>query len=224
MTDTIARLRRGSKTFEVMVDLEAAMQLRKGKEVDMNNLIRDESIWADIKKGLRAGKGDLTEAFQTSDFSEVAKKIVEKGDIEVTKEYRDEELEKRKKQVVDFLVRNAIDARTNRPFTPDTISSAIDQSGVKIENKPVDAQISNILEKLRSILPIKIETKKIEVKIPAQLTGRAYGVVQEYKEKETWLGNGDLEVVLNIPVGLQSEFYDKLNSITHGSALTKELK
>ena len=55
-------------------------------------------------------------------------------------------------------------------------------------------------------------------------TGRAYGIINEYKEKEEWLGNGDLKVIVNIPVGLQSEFYDKLNSITHGAALTEELK
>ena len=49
-------------------------------------------------------------------------------------------------------------------------------------------------------------------------------MLQEYKEKEEWLGNGDLSVVLNIPIGLQMEFYDKLNSVTHGSAMTEEVK
>jgi len=45
------------------------------------------------------------------------------------------------------------------------------------------------------------------IKIPAEHTGKVYGLVQEYKEKENWLSNGDLEVVVNIPVGLQEDFY-----------------
>ena len=68
------------------------------------------------------------------------------------------------------------------------------------------------------------ETKKIKIKIPAEHTGRAYGLIQDYKEKEEWLSNGSLEVILNIPTGIQSDFYDKLNNITHGSALTEEIK
>ena len=55
-------------------------------------------------------------------------------------------------------------------------------------------------------------------------TGKVYGIINEFKDKEEWLGNGDLKVTVNLPVGLQSEFYDKLNSITHGSALTEEVK
>ena len=43
------------------------------------------------------------------------------------------------------------------------------------------------------------------------------------KEKENWLNNGDLEVIVSIPAGLTLEFYDKLNSLTHGSALTEEI-
>ena len=48
--------------------------------------------------------------------------------------------------------------------------------------------------------------------------------IQEYKEKEDWLSDGSLEVILNIPVGITMDFYDRLNKITHGSALTSEVK
>lgn len=224
MPDTTARLRQGSKIFETMVDLDNAMKFKKGEQVDINEIIRDNVVWTDLKKGLRAGEDDLKKAFGTTDFNSVVEKIVKKGNVEITQEYRDETLETKRKQIVDFLVRNAIDSRTDRPFTPDMISSAIEQSEVKIDNQPVERQIKNAIESLKKIIPIKIETKKILAKIPAEHTGKVYGIIQEYKEKENWLGNGDLEVVLNIPVGLQSKFYDKLNAVTHGSAITREMK
>ena len=224
MTDTVARLRVGSLIFETMVDLDNALKFRKGMPVNIGDVTRDNLVWKDIKRGLKAGSEDLKKSFGTDNFEEVVGKIVKKGEIEVTQEHRDAETDKRRKQIVEFLIKNAVDSRTNRPFTPDMIDSALNQSGARIENKPVDVQINDIIEKLRKILPIKIETKKLLIKIPAEHTGRVYGIIQEYKEKETWLNDGSLEVVLSLPIGLQSDFYDKLNSITHGSAITKEIK
>jgi len=224
MTDTLARLKSGKLDFETMVDLDSAMKLKRGEEVDMNEVVRDTAIYTDQKKGMNAGKDELENTFSTTDLHEITKKIVLKGQLEVTQEYRDEALEGKKKQIIEFLTKNAVDARTGRPFTPDILESSIKQAGVRIDNQPIEKQIPGITDSLRSIIPIKIETKKVKIKIPAQHTGKVYGLLQEYKEKEEWLGNGDLEVLVNIPVGIQMDFYDKLNSVTHGSAITEEIK
>ncbi|MFA5258476.1 MAG: ribosome assembly factor SBDS [Candidatus Pacearchaeota archaeon] len=224
MVDIVARLRVGKLGFETMVDLDSAMKLKKGIEVSITEVIRDNFIYTDLKKGMKAGKAELELSFGTTELADIVERIVKKGDLEVTQEFRDEALENRKKQVIDFLSKNAVDARTNRPFTPEMIASAIKQAGVKIENVSVDKQIKNIIETLKKAIPIKIETKKIKIKIPAQFTGQTYGLVQEYKEKEDWLSDGSLEIILNIPVGITMDFYDRLNKITHGSALTSEIK
>lgn len=224
MTDTIARLRSGKMIFETMVDLDNAMKFKRGEDVDINDVIRDTAIYTELKKGMKAGGAELQNIFGTTDFLSIVKDIVKKGQIEVTQDFRDEELEGKRKKVVDFLVRNAIDARTNRPFTPDILESALNEAGARIDNKPVEQQISGIIDGLRKIIPIKIETKKVKISIPAQYTGQVYGLVQEYKEKEDWQNDGSLQITLNIPVGIQMEFYDKLNSVTHGAAVSEEIK
>jgi ribosome maturation protein SDO1 len=224
MADTLARLKTGKATFETMVDLDSAMKLKKGEEVDMNEVIRDTTIYTDQKKGMTAGKDELENSFGTTDLHEVTKRIIKKGELEVTQEYRDEAVEQKKKQIIDFLTRNAIDPRSGRPYTPDILESSIKQAGVRIDSQQVEKQISNVLDSLKTIIPIKIETKKIKITIPAQHTGKVYGLIQEYKEKEDWLPNGDLEVIVNLPVGIQETFYDKLNSVTHGSAITSEIR
>ena len=223
MPDIIARLRSGKLIFETMVDLDASTRLKKGEAITTDKIIRDNKIYKDLKKGMVASNQDLIEAFSTTNFEEIVEKIVKKGMLEVTQDYRDKNIEIRKKQIIDFLVKNSIDSRTNHPFTPDIINSAIEQSKVKIEDKSVEKQIKEIIENLKKIIPIKIETKKIKVIIPAEHTGKIYGLIQEYKEKENWISNGDLEVILNIPIGLIFDFYDKLNSITHGSTIVHEL-
>ena len=224
MVDTVARLKVGKLDFETMVDLDCAMKLKKGIAVNIADVIRDNFVYTDLKKGMRAGKAELELSFGTTELATIVDRIVKKGMIEVTQEFRDEALENRKKQLVDFLSRNAINAQSGRPYTPEMIESALKQSGVKIENVPVEKQLGKILEGLKRVIPIKIETKKLRIRIPAEFTGRIYGLLQENKEKEEWLSDGSLEVILNIPVGLQSDFYDKLNSITHGAAITSEVK
>jgi len=224
MTDTIARLRSGKLIFETMVDLDSAMKLKKGEKVDISSVIRDTAVYLDQKKGMKAGKDELENVFGTNEFAKIVEQIVKKGQIEITQEFRDEAIETRKKQIIDFLTKNAVDSRTGRPFTPDILESSLKEAGVRIDNQSIEKQIKNIVDKLKNIIPIKIETKKIKIRIPAQFTGRVYGLIQEYKEKEDWLGNGDLEVILSIPMGMQMDFYDKLNSITHGSAITSEVK
>lgn len=224
MTNTVARLRSGKLVFETVVDLDSAMKLKRGEKVDINQVIRDNNIYTDQKKGMRAGHAELEQAFGTTLFEKIVENIVKKGMIEVTQEFRDEAVENRKKQVIDFLVKNAVDAQSGRPFTPQIIENSLKEAGIKIENKNVETQIINIIDKLRNIIPIKVQTKKLKISIPSNYTGKVYGLLQEYKEKEEWLGNGDLQIILNIPVGIQMEFYDKLNSITHGSAISQEIK
>ena len=65
--------------------------------------------------------------------------------------------------------------------------------------------------------------KSVKITIPAMHTGKAYGVVAQYKKEESWLDDGSLRVVVSVPSGIVMDFYDKLNSITHGSALTEEV-
>jgi len=222
MVQTTARIRKGGKHFEIMVDLDKALKYKKGNGA--NDFLEVNTIFTNIKEGSKASGNDLKNAFGTEDVYEVAGKIVKEGEVEVTQEHRDAEQEKKFKQVVDFLSRNAIDSRTGNPHTPERIKSALEQAHVNIKNIPVEKQINEIVASISSILPIKLETKRIKITIPAIHTGRTYGIVNEYKEKENWLSNGDLEIIIKIPSGIIMDFYDKLNSITHGSALTEEIK
>jgi len=223
MTQVLARMRVGGKHFEILVDVDKAVEFKKTGEGDVGEVLENDVIFTDSKQGERASEKDLQDAFGTSDVNEVAGKIIKQGDIQVPAEFREKEREGKVKQVIDFLVRNAVDP-SGRPYTPERIESALKEAGVNIKDKPVETQITEILEKLAPVIPIKVETKKIIVTIPAQYTGQAYGLVQAYKESEEWLGNGDLKITLNIPAGLQMDFYDKLNSITHGSVMSEEVK
>ena len=223
MTQTTARIKVKGKHFEIMVDLDEALKVKKGAG-NVAQALQIDKIFTDHKKGFHASEADLNDCFGTDDVYTIADKIIKQGEILLTQDFRDEQRENKIKQVVDFLSRNAIDPRTGNPHTFERIKTALGQSGVNIKNTSIESQIPEIIEKISSILPIKMETKKIRILVPAIHTGKAYGVFSQYKEKENWLSNGDLEVIVSVPSGLLMDFYDKLNAITHGSAITEEIK
>jgi ribosome maturation protein SDO1 len=222
MVNTTARIKKAGKNFEIIVDLDSALKFRKGLGSETG--AETDKIFSDIKKGQVASNVDLKFAFDTLDSQAIIAEIVRKGEILTTQEFRDDEREKRVKQVVDFLVKNAIEPKTGRPHTAERIKNALEQAHVNIKNIPIENQIKDILDEISKIIPITVKMKRIRVTVPAIHTGKVYGVLATYKQSEEWLGNGELQATLNIPSGLVMEFYDKLNSVTHGSALTEELK
>ena len=225
MENVVARMRIKGKGFEILVDIDPALKLKKSVEgVSIQSVLQTNAIFYDLKQGLHASAADLQKFFGTDDIYEVAERIVKHGEILLPLEHKKKEREQRLKQIVDFLSKNAIDPRSDRPYTPEIITRTINEAGINIDNKPVNEQISKVMEKLKNVLPIKIETKKIILTVPAIHTGKVYGLIKDYKESEDWLSDGSLKCVLNIPAGIQFEFYDKLNAVTHGSAVTVEMK
>ena len=202
--------------------MDEALKVREGKG-NISSAVVTNSIFYNIKSGEVASSSDLLKIFGTEDFFVICEKIIKSGEIEVPSEYLKKETEQKYKQVVDFLSKNAAD-QNGRPYTPDRIINALKEAKVQIKDKPIDSQIADILSSIQKILPIKLEMKKIIVNIPAQHTGKAYGVISNYKEREEWLSNGDLKADLSIPAGMIMDFYDKLNSVTHGSAFAEEVK
>lgn len=222
MTQTIARIKKTGKEFEIIVDMEKALAFKKGNSAD--NFLETDRIFLDSKKGLTASTNDIKKAFGTEDSGEIAKRIVKEGEILVTQDYRDEQKEKKFNQIVDFLSRNTIDPQTRNPHTPERIKNALKEANVEIRNIPIEEQITKIIEQISRVIPIVLETKKVKVTVPAMHTGKVYGIVTQYKEEENWLNDGSLEVIVDIPAGMIMDFYDKLNSVTHGSALTEEIR
>lgn len=222
MTTTIARIKKAGKNFEIIVNIDDALKFKKGELTSIE--AEGDKIFTDSKKGQVASNSNLKEAFGTIDTNEIIEKIIKSGEVQSTQEHRNAEQEKKFKQVVDFLANNAIDPQTGNPHSIERIKNVIEQSHVNIKNISIESQINDILTKISKIIPIKLETKKVKISVPAIHTGKVYGIINQYKENEKWLDNGSLEVIVSVPTGIIMDFYDKLNSVTHGSAVTQEIK
>lgn len=222
MVNTTARVKKGGKHYEILVDLDEAMRVRKG-EGNINVAVLGDVVFHNLKSGERAGVDEMEIDFGTSDFAEVAEKIIKAGEVVRTAESMKGEQDKKYKQIVDFLVRNAV-GPAGRPYTPDRIMKALKEARVNVKNKPIEGQVEEILEQLGKVLAVKIERKKVRLVIPAVHSGKAYGIVKEFIVKENWKDNGDLEVIIEVPAGLIMDFYDRINSATQGSVLSEEIR
>jgi len=222
MPQVTARIKLKNKHYEILVDLDEALKIRNTGKGDIISALKSQAVFHDLKKGNRPSSADLMDAFGTQDFYEIAKKIISSGEVQKTQEVRDAEKENKIKQVITLIVRNAVD-QNGRPYTEERIRRAIDEAHYSFDHRPAEQQMPHLLEKLKPIIPIRIETKKIKLIIPAQYTGQVYGLLKEYKEREDWLANGSLQAILNIPAGMQIDFYEKLNNITHGAVQSEEI-
>jgi len=216
-----ARAKIKGKHYEISVDLDQALKFKAGKG-DINSALNSREIFSDLKKGNSVKAAELMEAFGTADFFECAKKIISSGEIQKTQDFREGEREQKIKQVLNLLIKNAVD-QNGHPYTEDRLKRAIDEVHYNFDSRAPEQQMPELFAKLQTVIPIRIETKKIKIVIPAQYTGQVYGIIKDYKESESWLSNGALEAIINLPSGMQMDFYEKLNHITHGAVQSEEI-
>ena len=223
----IARLKKGEEHFEVLVDPYAAADFIDGKEIDIVQNLAIDAIFKDSKKGTHASEESLEKNFGTTDISEISKKIILKGDIQLTTEQRHKMQKNKTNRIIETIAKNAMDPKTKAPHPRQRIELAMEQAGVHVDPfKPVNEQVKLIIELLRPIIPISMENIKISVKIPAEHIGKAYGTVRNYGtlEREDWQSDGSWIGIVRIPAGMQNDFYDKINDVTKGNVSTKILK
>ena len=179
----IARLKTHGQDFEILVDCNNALALREGKSIDMRDILAAMKIFSDAKKGLEASESAMKQIFGTSDVDEVAKTIIQKGEIQLTQEYRESLREEKRKQIITIIHRNGVDPKTHLPHPPQRIENAFIEAKVHIDEfRPVQEQVQDALKKLRPILPIKFEVKEIAIKIPPDFAPKCYSTVKSYRQ------------------------------------------
>lgn len=223
----IARLTSAGDHFEIVVDPDRALNYRMGKPADLDRVLVADSVFADAKKGLKASSEKLTKAFGTDDVRRVADAILKKGELQITTEQRKRLVEEKRRQIVSFIARNCLDPRTNLPHPALRIEQALSQVRVSIEPfRDAEAQAREVIDRLRPILPIKMEQMRLAVRIPAEHVAKAYGALKEFGvvTREEWQSDGSWAGAVEMPAGVHAAFLDRLGKTTKGTMQTRILK
>ena len=221
----IASYDKAGAHFELYVDPEAAYAYKEGRKPDLKNILVSEEVYEDAKKGDRAKPSEVQKVFGTNDIMKILEMTLKDGEVQLTTEQRKRKQEEKYKQIVAILAREAIDPRTKLPHTIQRIEAALEQARIHVDPfKDPREQIPAIVKELIMILPIKFEKVKVAIKVPPEYAHRTYGTLKNYGiQKEQWLADGSLVVVIEIFAGAQGEVYDRLNKLTAGSIETRVL-
>ncbi|MAF99068.1 MAG: ribosome assembly factor SBDS [Nanoarchaeota archaeon] len=215
----LARLKRAGHTFEIDINPENATAYVNGEMSNIHEVLNAERVFSDAKKGELVSNTLLQEVFETSDPLKVADIILRQGEIQSTSEQRNAEREQKRKRVVELIRRNAVDPSTNIPHPAERIERAMEEARVSVDDAiSAEDQIQTVVDKLRIVLPIRLEERSLNITIPSQYAAKLYGLVGKYGklQKENWNSDGSWTTNILIPAGLQEELMDKLNSETHG--------
>lgn len=239
----VARYETQGKRFEALIHPDLPEKWRADPELELEEYIVVDVVYskfrrpkakdgagymhADATDSERAKDEDLQAVFGTLDFIPILKRILEKGEIQLTTTQRKEFAARKRARIVTEIARNAINPQTGAPHPPDRISAAMDEAKVSIDPfLKVEEQINRVLDALRPLLPIRFETVRIAVRLPGDGYGRCYQTLRGLGKitKEEWTGDGAWIGVVEIPAGLQGQLYDEMNRRVKGEFDIKKLE
>ncbi len=249
----VGRIEKAGRTFEMLMDPEKAWEaskyireeinnrLKAGKEksrltvdeilkdpnINLEMIFENFTVFEDLRRGKKATDGDMEAIFETKDGIKISGFILLEGDIQWTRTQREEEREKKLKQIITIISKNAINPQNKKPHPYQRIEKAIGEANVKIDLiKNIEEQIEDIVKKIQPIIPIRMEQVEIAIKIPSSFTAKGYNIVAQLAQikKEEWQSDGSWVSIISLPAGIQMELIEKLNKLTHGRVQTKLLK
>ncbi|MFA5862886.1 MAG: ribosome assembly factor SBDS [Candidatus Thermoplasmatota archaeon] len=227
----VARLEKGGDHFEILVDPEIALHFREEKgnvKLDLDDLLAVSGVFVGAARdGEKASHEQMMKVFGTTDVPDAVKQILLKGDLQLTTDQRRQMVERKKRLIIEHIARNAINPQTKAPHPPARIENAMNEARIHLDPfKSVQKQIEDVMKAIRPLIPIRIETIQIAVKFPPAHAGKALATLHGWGElkQQAWQSDGSFIGIVEIPGGMQNEFYDELNKRTHGEVETRIMR
>lgn len=220
----VARLETHGETFEILLDPVVMNFIKNGKEVNLEEYMAVNDVFNNARKGTRPTEEKVKEAFGTEDITEIAAKIIAKGEVQITAEQRKEMLEAKRHKIVTYIAANAINPQTKLPHPPTRIELALEETKFRVDPfKSVEKQVEEAMHLLRPVLPIKFEKSKVAIKLKGDDYGRCFDELAHFGvvEREEWQADGSWIGMMEIPAGLITELTNRLKEKTKGSANVK---
>ena len=208
----IARLEKGGKRYEVLVDPDL-VNIWKGdnESVSLDDLLATDEVWHDVKNGERPTVEKLEAVFGTTELETCVVKIINEGSIQLTTDQRKKMIQEKTRQVIADICMLGIDPQTKMPHPPQRVENALIEARFKADPfKPVEKQVKDAVGMIRELIPITFTTVRLAFMIPGVNYGSVYSMVREDILKEEWQSNGDWVFTVEIPAGMKNDYIAKI--------------
>jgi len=224
---TLVRFTQSGEKFEILVDPDNGLAYKRGERTDLTNVMMLDTIFTDANKGEKASEAKLEATFGTKDPLEVAEIMFERGVFQLTAQQRKEMTEQKLRQIVTLISRGYVDPSTKLPHPPMRVENALSQIRAPIDPfKDAEEQLKDIVDALRPILPMSMESVEIAIKVPPEYSSKSYGIVKDLGEikRDEWASDGSWIAVVSISAAMQGELLDRLGKATQGNLQTKIMR
>ncbi|EDO06902.1 SBDS family rRNA metabolism protein [Babesia bovis T2Bo] len=185
------RLKTGGKKFEIACYKNKVVNWRSGVETDIQEVLQTPCIFTSITKGKLAKNDELLEAFGTKDIDTICKQILDKGEMQVSKEERNQMLQAMFKDVVTILSELAINPKTGRALTSTLIENTLKSSAFSVSlREPAKKQALKALAHLQQLYPNEIARSQMRLKITCAMNQRD-DVLQFLSEQNAYIEHVD---------------------------------
>lgn len=203
----LARLEKGGKRYEVLVD---PMMVEAFKEdpssVDINDFLAMDEVFHDARGGERPTAEAIENTFETQDITTITAVILEKGSIQLTTAQRKAMVETMRQQIVHHIHSQAVDPKTKSPHPKTRLELALEESRYSVDPfKRLEDQVKDAIAKLKPLIPLSFETVRLAFKVPGSAYGSVSQLLRAYQQKEGWLEDGSWAAVIECPAGMKGD-------------------
>ena len=221
-----ARLESHGQRFEVLVDPDAALAIARGEfDGELEDVIAAEDVFEDASRGDRPPESALEDVFDTTDPLAIIPEVIERGEIQITADQRREMQQRKRKQLITRIARNAVNPQMDdAPHPPERIESALEETDFRVDPmERVEEQVDDALDELKPVIPIRFDTVTVATQLPPEHAGSGQAKIREFAEldSEEWQPDGSWIGVVEFPAGMQNDFYDLVNEVSGGAAETR---
>ncbi|MBW3014331.1 hypothetical protein KY335_03760, partial [Candidatus Woesearchaeota archaeon] len=84
----LARMDKGGEHFEVPIRPDKVVEYKEGNKVEISDIVETEHIFSDCQRGELASETHMETVFGTKDPLQVAKVLIDEGEIQLNGEQR----------------------------------------------------------------------------------------------------------------------------------------
>eukprot|EP00980_Cylindrotheca_fusiformis_P009171 scaffold1996_cov127-Cylindrotheca_fusiformis.AAC.8 len=165
----VVRMMKGGKRFEIACYRNKAVDYRQGLEQDLSEVLQTDRIFTNVSKGEFCKSKDLQKVFGTKNEEDIARIILQKGQVQVSDKERSQQLEKTTAQVAEWISKNCVHPGSDRPYTISQIKHAMSQSTFSVHpTKPLKRQYLDCVKLLQGVIPIQRAKMELLLIIPSK--------------------------------------------------------
>jgi len=203
----LARLEKGGKRYEVLVDPSLVEAFREDPSaVDINDFLAMDEVFHDARAGERPTEDAIESTFQSQDIAVITAIILDRGSIQLTTAQRKAMVETMRQQIIHHIHTQAVDPKTKSPHPKTRLELALEESRYSVDPfKRLEEQVKDAIAKLKPLIPLSFETVRLAFKVPGSAYGSVSQILRSYQQKEGWLEDGSWASVIECPAGMKGE-------------------